>query len=195
MAALTLYFAPGASSMAPHIALNEIGCPFEAEPMSFHAGDLRKPEYLAINAEGAVPTLMIDGRPLTEVAAILYYLARAHPEARLWPAGDVEAESRVVSWMSFVASTLHPARKTGLDAAMGVYAIADRRLGQREWLVGGYSIADIHLFRLFWRFASSLKPARASLPNLFAHHDRMLERPAVRRTLAVEQAVGYELPA
>jgi hypothetical protein len=55
--------------------------------------------------------------------------------------------------------------------------------------------ADIHLFRLFWRFAASLKPDRASLPNLFAHHDRMLKRAAVQRTLEVESAVGYELPA
>ena len=163
--------------------------------MSFHAGDLRKPEYRAINAEGNVPTLLIDGRPLTEVAAILFYLARAYPEARLWPAGDMEAEAHIVSWMSFTASTLHPARKKGLEHAMAVYAIADQRLGGREWLVDDYSIADIHLFRLFWRFAASLKPERESLPNLFAHHDRMLAPPAVQRTLEVEQAVGYELPA
>ena len=192
---LTLYFAPGSSSMAPHIALHEIGCAFEARPMSFHAGDLRKPDYLAINPEGAVPTLLVDGRPLTEVAAILYYLARTYPEARLWPAGDIEAEARIISWMSFIAATIHPARKKGLDHALNIYAIADARLGARDWLVGGYSIADIHLFRLFWRFAGSLKPDRASLPNLFAHHDRMLARPAVRRTLRVEAAIGYELPA
>jgi glutathione S-transferase len=194
-AQLTLFFAPGASSMAPHIALNEIGCPFEARPISFYADDNRKPEYLAINAEGNVPTLLIDGRPLTEVAAILYYLARTYPETGLWPAGDVEAEARVVSWMSFIASTVHPARKKGLEQALGVYVIADQRLGARGWLVGDYSIADIHLFRLFWRFASSLKPERSALPNLFAHHDRMLARPAVRRTLEVESAIGYELPA
>ena len=195
MAELTLYFAPGSSSMAPHIALYEIGCPFEARPMSFHAGDLRQPDYLAINAEGNVPTLLVDGRPLTEVAAILYYLARTYPETRLWPAGDVEAEARVVSWMSFAASAVHPARKIGRDHAMSVYAIADARLGEREWLVGDYSIADIHLFRLFWRLVNSLGADRKALPNLFAHHDRMLARPAVQRTLAAEAAAGYELPA
>jgi glutathione S-transferase len=188
-AALTLYFAPGSSSMAPHIALFEIGCPFQAMPMSFHAGDMRRPAFLAINPEGNVPTLLVDGRPLTEVAAILYYLARAYPDAGLWPVGDIEAEARVVSWMSFAAATIHPARKQGLEHAMVVYAIADARLGSRDWLAG------IHLFRLFWRFANSLKPDRAALPNLFAHHDRMLKRPAVLRTLEVEAAVGYELPA
>src|SRR5580698_6554984 len=104
---LTLYFAPGSSSFAVHIALHEIGVPFEGKPMSFKANDMQKPEYLALNPEGKVPTLLIDGRPLTEVAAILYYLAKRFPEARLMPLGDPEAEARVVSWMSFVASSVH----------------------------------------------------------------------------------------
>src|SRR5438128_2312557 len=69
---LTLYFAPGASSMAVHIALHEIGVPFEARPMSFKDQDMRAPEFLALNPEGKVPVLLIDGRPLTEVAAILF---------------------------------------------------------------------------------------------------------------------------
>ena len=69
---LTLYFAPGASSFAPHIALHEIGVAFEGKPMSFKQNDMRSPEFLAINPEGKVPTLIVDGRPLTEVAAILF---------------------------------------------------------------------------------------------------------------------------
>src|ERR1035437_3130728 len=81
----TLYFAPGSSSMAVHIALHEIGVPFEGRPMSFRQNDLRAPHYLALNPEGKVPTLVIDGRPLTEVAAILYYLAKRFPDAELLP--------------------------------------------------------------------------------------------------------------
>jgi glutathione S-transferase len=54
---LTLYFAPGASSMAVHIALHEIGVPFEGRPMSFRKNDLRSSSYLALNPEGKVPTL------------------------------------------------------------------------------------------------------------------------------------------
>jgi len=77
---LTLYFAPGTSSFAVHIALHEIGVPFEGKPMSFKGNDLRSPAYLALNPEGKVPTLIIDGRPLTEVAAILYYLAKRFPD-------------------------------------------------------------------------------------------------------------------
>src|ERR1700678_1557617 len=87
---LTLYFAPGASSMAVHIALHEIGVAFEGKPMSFRGGDLRSPGYLALNGEGKVPTLVVDGSPLTEVAAILYYLARRFPDAALLPRDDIE---------------------------------------------------------------------------------------------------------
>jgi len=191
---LTLYFTPGASSMAPHIALNEVGAPFESHPISLAKQEHRAPAYLAINPEGKVPTLLIDGRRLTEVAGILFYLAKRYPQANLLPTGDVEAEAQVVSWISFIAATVHPARARGLDYAMTIYGLADQRLGNREWAVGRYSIADIHLFRLYWRFANSLKPKPGSLPNLEAHHDRMMARPAVRRTIETESAIGYDLP-
>jgi len=124
---LTLYFAPGSSSFAVHIALHEIGVPFEGKPLSFK-NDLRSPAYLALNPEGKVPTLIIDGRPLTEVAAILYYLAKRFPDAGLLPRDDIEADAQALSWMSFAASTLHLARKRGLDYASEVWGIADRRL-------------------------------------------------------------------
>lgn len=191
---LTLYFAPGSSSMAVHMALHEVGAEFEAKPMSFRNNDMRAPDFLALNPEGKVPTLLIDGRPLTEVAAILFYLARRFPEAKLLP-NDIEAEARAISWMSFIASTLHPARRRGLGHATTVYGIADRRLGG-SWALGDhYSIADIHLFRLYWRLFNSLKPAAGIFPNLDAHYARMMARPAVQRTIAIEAAIGYELPA
>jgi glutathione S-transferase len=190
---LTLYFAPGASSMAAHIALHEVAVPFEARPISLAKREQRTPGYLAINPEGKVPTLLIDGRPLTEVAGILFYLAKRFPAAGLLP-DDIEGEAQAVSWMSFIASTLHPARARGIDYATQMYGLADRRLGAREWALGRYSIADIHLFRLYWRLANSLKPAPGTFPNLDVHYQRMMARPAVQRTLAAEAAIGYELP-
>jgi glutathione S-transferase len=181
--------------MAPHISLHEIGAPFESRPISLAKKENRTPAYLAINPEGKVPVLLIDGRPLTEVAAILFYLARRFPQAGLLPEGDREAEAQAVSWMSFIAATVHPARRQGIEHARTVYAIADRRLGDREWALGRYSIADIHLFRLYWRFRNSFNPAPGEFPNLSAHYDRMMARPAVQRTCEIEAAIGYELPA
>src|SRR5215472_13091879 len=191
---LTLYFSPGSSSMAVHIALNEIDVDFERRHVSFAKQEQHSPEYLAINPEGKVPTLLIDGRALTEVAGILYYLGRRFPDAGLWPDGGIEAEAQAVSWMSFLAATVHPARRIGLGRWREVFAIADRRLGKPGWIGDRYSIADIHLFRLYWRFATATNPERGSYPNLAAHYDRMMERPAVQRTFEIERRVGYQLP-
>jgi glutathione S-transferase len=191
---LTLYFAPGSSSMAPHIALHEIGAPFDAVPLSFKQRETRTPAYLALNPEGKVPTLLIEGRPLTEVAGILYYLAKRFPEAGLWPEGDVETEAQAISWMSFIAATIHPARRQGVQRCNEVYAVAEQRLGSRDWVLGRYSIADIHLFRLYWRFVNAKYPEAGVFPNLTAHYQRMMARPAVQRTCELEAAIGYELP-
>jgi glutathione S-transferase len=161
--------------------------------MSFR-NDMRAPAFLALNPEGKVPTLLVDGRPLTEVLAILFYLARRFPAAGLLPRENIEAEAQALSWMSFAAATLHPARARGPDHAITVWQIADRRLGS-GWALDDYSIADIHLFRLYWRLANSLKPAAGTFPNLEAHYARMMARAAVQRTIEIESAIGYELPA
>jgi glutathione S-transferase len=197
---LTLYLAPGSSSMAPHIALHEVGVPFEPRLVSLAQKANRAPEYLAVNPEGKVPTLVADGRPLTEVAAILFYLAKRYPDARLLPHDDLALEAEAISWMSFIASTVHPARRQGIEHVREVLGLADARLGSSAWAlgalgaIGAYSIADIHLFRLYWRLRNAFQLAPADFPRLAAHHDRMLERPAVQRTLEIEAKLGYELP-
>lgn len=193
---LTLYFAPGSSSMAPHIALHEIGIPFETHALSLADKQTRTPDFLKVNPAGKVPVLAIDGRPLIEVAGILFYLARRHPEAGLLPTGDVEAEAQVVSWMSYLASAVHPARGQGLDPARAVWTTVDHRLGGRDWVLGNrYSIADIHLFRLYWRVRSFLDLPAGTLPAVEAHYVRMMARPAVIKTIEIESKVaGHSLP-
>jgi len=192
---LTFYFAPGSSSMAVHIALHETGAPFEARPMSFATKDMQKPEFRAINPNGKVPTLLIDGRVLTEVAGCLFYLARTYPDANLLPVDDPEAEAQVVSWMSFIASAIHPARQAGIERAREVWQIADTRLGRNDWAVAGrYSIADIHLFRLYWRTRDALEPKAGGFASIEAHYQRVMARPAVRKTIEIEEKIGYSLP-
>jgi glutathione S-transferase len=192
---LTLYFSPGSSAMATHIALHEVGVPFERKLVSLSDKAQFTPEYRAINPEAKVPALVIDGHVLTEVAGTLYYLAKRYPEARLWPEGGLEDEAQAISWMSFIASTIHPSRRAGDQRWKEAFLLAEERLGGREWTVGGrYSIADIHLFRLYWRFVDALGPMPKQYPGLTAHYDRMMQRPAVRKTIEVESAVGYNLP-
>jgi glutathione S-transferase len=181
--------------MATHIALHEVGAPFERKLVSFAKQEQQRPEYLAVNPEGKVPTLVVDGKPLTEVAATLYYLARRYPEAGLWPRGGLEAEAQAVSWMSFIAATVHPARRAGEARWREVFHLTEHRLDGRDWAVGDhYSIADIHLFRLFWRFVDALHPPASDSPALMRHYDRIMARPAVGKTIEVEAAAGYEFP-
>ena len=188
---LTFYFAPGSSSMAPHIALHEVEAEFESRPVSFARRETREPWFLAINPEGKVPVLVVDGRSVTEVAAILWYLAKRYPEKGLLEVDECAA----ISWMSFLAATVHGARKSGEAAVHGVWTLTEQRLDGAEWALGRYSIVDIHLFRLFWRFSGARGPDRHAFPGLSAHYSRMMAREAVRRTIAAEAAIGYELPA
>jgi glutathione S-transferase len=186
--------APGSSSMAVHIALQEIGTPFEKKLMSFHKQDMKSAAYLALNPDGIVPMMQIDGRPLTQVAGCLFYLAKRYPEAKLLPADDPESEAQAVSWMSFIASGIHPLARFGGEAVANAWAIAERKFGDGEWALGRYSIVDIHLFRLYWRLRNRPNPP-TGLPRLDKLHARMMARPAVQRTIEAEKSIGYELPA
>jgi glutathione S-transferase len=186
---ITFYFSPGSSSMAAHIALNETGASFEARPLTLQKGT-RTPDFLKINPNGKVPTLVIDGTILTEVAGTLFWLARTFPQAGLMPSG-VLGEAEAVSWMSFAASTLHPAVGQGPERVAEVWRIAEQKLAGREWCVGGkYSIADIHLFRLYWRFRDWFGLKADDHPSVQALHDRMLQRPAVRKTIEDEAKIA-----
>ena len=191
-AMLTLYFTPGASSMAPHLALYEICAPFDARPVSLVKRENRSTEFLALNPAGTVPVLLIDGRPLSEVAAILFYLAKRFPAAGLLPESDLEGEAHAIEWMSFIASSIHPSRRLGATEARAVWDIAEQRLGGCDWAMGRYSIVDIHLFRLFWRFHGALELRPGELVGLQAHYERMRARPAVQQVLAAEAAIGYD---
>ena len=191
---ITFYFSPGSSSMATHIALHETGAPFEARPLALQKGT-RTPDFLKINPNGKVPALVIDGKVLTEVAATLFYLARAFPQAGLMPAG-VLGEAEAISWMSFDASTLHPAVAQGPERVAETWRIAEQKLGGRQWCVGDkYSIADIHLFRLYWRFKDRFGLKAAEHPSVHSLYERMMERPAVKKTIEIEAKVPSSLPA
>ena len=188
---LKLYFSPSSSSLATHIALIEVGAAHELVPRLINKQETRTPEHLTLNPDGKVPVLVTDsGRVLTEVAATLYYIARKYPAARLWPEGVLEDEAEVISWMSFAASTMHGSRARGPEHVANAFAVADRKLGDRQWAVGRYSVADIHLFRVYWRFRPGMDAAPGTYKALEVHHERMLARPAVQKALAIEKSFG-----
>src|SRR3981081_3299128 len=103
---LTLYFSPGACSMAAHIVLEESGEKYQSEQVHFADAEQRSEAYLKINPQGRVPALVLDdGEPLAENTAILPYLGKRF---KLWP-GEQVAEARALSLIGFFAASVHPA--------------------------------------------------------------------------------------
>jgi glutathione S-transferase len=102
----TLYYAPGTASMVVHLALLEIGVPYKLELVDFEHGTQRTPEYLQLNPQGVVPTLVYEGRAHVESAAILLMLADRHPEARLAPLPGTPLRDEWYQWVVNLSNSL-----------------------------------------------------------------------------------------
>jgi glutathione S-transferase len=207
--ALTLYYAPGACSLAPHVALEETGAPFELLRLNLAEGDQRRAGYLAINPKGRVPTLVTEAGPITEVIAILTYLDRRFPEADLLPREDPQSAARAYEIMSWLASTVHvafaqitrperyvdePAAAAGLAApgrarflkALSVLEGLAAHPG--DWILGErFSAVDAYVL-VIRRWAERVNADFEALPAFKAKTDRTLERASVQRALAREAA-------
>ncbi|NYH27846.1 glutathione S-transferase family protein [Paraburkholderia bryophila] len=133
-----LYYSPGAASMAVHWMLIELGVAFEAHLVDIDSGKQREPDYLRLNPSGRVPTLVVDGVPRHESAALLMLLAERHPEAGFAPAPGSAERAEWLETMIFLANTVLPAMRDWFYAdvdgeaagADAVRALADRRLAQ-----------------------------------------------------------------
>jgi glutathione S-transferase len=199
---LTLFYAPGACSMAAHIALEESGDKYEPKRMDLAKGEQKTPDYLKIHPLGRVPALKLDdGSPLSENTAILPFLGKRFG---LWPADPVK-EGKALSLIGFFASTVHPAhahitrpeRYTDDKAAhpaiqaMGKKTFhdylkqIDGMYAGREWLSDQYSVLDPYAF-VFYTWGVKRELPVSELKNYSALKDRMLERPAVQRVVADE---------
>ncbi len=113
----TLYYSPGAASMAVHWMLIELGVPFEARKVDIDAGEQRLPDYLRINPTGRVPTLVIDGTARAESAALLMLLAERHPEREFAPPSGTPARAEWLESMIYLANTVLPAMRDWFYAA------------------------------------------------------------------------------
>jgi glutathione S-transferase len=92
--------------MVVHLALLEIGAPYELRLIDVAAGAQRDPAYLELNPHGTVPTLLVDGKPLTESSALLMILAERHPGARLAPAPGTAERDAWYQWVVYLSNTL-----------------------------------------------------------------------------------------
>jgi glutathione S-transferase len=202
---LTLYYSPGLCSMAPHIVLHEFGQPFEARPISLRKGEHKAADYLRINPKGKVPVLIADGQPLTEIAAILPYLAKRFPASGLWPFDSLASEAHACSVHAWLASGVQPnfarlfrpngycdgpgseesVRRLAVASNAANFALIEAMLAGKGWALDLYSTVDAHLF-VYFRWAIVMKLDVAPFPRYAAHYERMLERAAVRKMLEVE---------
>jgi glutathione S-transferase len=95
--------------MPVHLALLEIGVPYELRRLDLDQREHKDPEYLKMNPNGLVPTLIVDGKPLYETAALLMLLAERHPEAKLAPLPGTHERGEYLQWMTHFTNTVQPA--------------------------------------------------------------------------------------
>lgn len=203
---MKFYMTPGSCSTGIHILLEELELLFEVYIVNLMAGDQRKPEYLALNPRGSVPTLVCDdGTPLTSFQDIAWWLARSYPKGGLLPE-SIEDEARVNEVMDYVVNTIHgqgytrifttanysndefmhgAIQESGREIVSKGLALMNEALEGKDYVVGSFGIADAALFYVeFWADKIKLELP----PNCLSHYRRMLQRPAVRQVLAEE---GY----
>jgi glutathione S-transferase len=200
---LTLYYAPGACSMASHIALEESGEKYEPRKVDLAGGEQRTEAYLKMNPLGRVPVLGLDdGTPLTENTAILPYLGKRFG---LWPS-EALPEAKALSLIGFFAASVHPAhahvgrperytadasaypgiKARGLETFHGYLKQIDGMLAGREWFSDRYSVLDPYGF-VFYIWGIRRELPVAELKSYTAFKDRMVKRAAVQRVVADEK--------
>ncbi len=104
----TLYYSPGAASMLVHWLLLELGQLHELRLVDTGKGEQKTPQYLALNPNGVVPTLLIDNAPMFEAAAIAMHLVDKHAEAGLAPEPGSDARRAYTQWMFHLANAVQP---------------------------------------------------------------------------------------
>jgi glutathione S-transferase len=170
---LTLFYSPGACSMASHIGLEESGAAFELKPVALAKGEQQTPDYLKVNPRGKVPALRLeDGSVLTENTAILSYLGLRFPEKGLLPKEN-DARARCISMMAWLSNSVHPAfthifRPERFSADPGAHP-SIKEMGKKT----------------FWAALQEIDGIVAGS----AWKNRMIERPAVRKVLEREQNI------
>jgi glutathione S-transferase len=196
----TLYYSPGAASLVVHWLLIEIGAKHELRKLDLAAGEHKRPDYLAINPAGVVPTLLVHSDPVTETAAIVLHLADAHPSVALAPAPGSIERGRYYQWILHLANTLHPAFRIWFypheaagaecaDAAKDqararIEACWDRleaHLHKRgPYLLGVSATAADFLLTMFMRWSRNMPRPATEWPQLAALAQRMKARPSFR---------------
>jgi glutathione S-transferase len=163
---IVFYYAPWSSASPVASALAELGVPHEAVKFDLAKGDQKKPDFLALNPNGKVPTLVVDGAPMFEAVAIMTWLGEKFGvQKKLWPRAGTPEHLQALSWSAWsyvsyagalgllAAATSERVSKDMHNAAQAAYAhtllkgmldVLDARLAKQGHILGAdYSLADL----------------------------------------------------
>jgi glutathione S-transferase len=201
---MKLYFAPGACSLSPHIALREAGLPFDLDQVDLANKQTKSgADYRTINPKGYVPALQLeDGDVLTEAAMIVQYIADKKPEAKLAPPAGARDRYLLQEWLNFIATELHKGLGTLFkpnvpeawqqvvkDTIAARFDFLTKRLQGKPYVMGErFTVADGYLFTIL-NWTNFLKIDLGKWPALKAYQERIAARPAVRAALKAEGLV------
>jgi glutathione S-transferase len=198
---MKLYFAPGACSLSPHIALLEGGLTADYEQVDLKAKTLKSGgDFREVNPKGSVPVLKTDeGDVLTEGPAIVQYIADLAPGSELAPKAGSKERYKLMEWLNFISTELHKTfsplfRPNTPDAYKEItkenlaakFAYVDQRLAKTQYLMGDhFTVADGYLFVIL-RWAQSMKLDMSKFANLKTYFERVSARPKVQEALKAE---------
>ena len=196
----TLYYAPGAASLAVHWMLIELGVPHDIRRVDLAGGQHKDPEYLRLNPNGLVPTLLVNGHPMYESAALLLLLAERHPEAGLGPPPGSVERMAYLQWMLHFSNTVQatfrgwfhaeetagggiaPAIKDfaqkGIEAAWD--RVASRLAAWGGYIAGGEPSAVDFLGTMLMRWSRNMPKPATEWPAIRDYVARMKARPSFR---------------
>ncbi len=196
--AIVLYGSPSTASLVVHWLLIELALPHQLIQLDFARCEQKSADYLRLNPQGRVPTLVIDGQVLTEAVAIAMHLADRHPEAGLAPAPATPTRGDYYRWLLFCANTLQPAYRAWFypaepageahveaakaQARAAIESAWDQVAAQLEangpYLLGEQrSVADFVLTMLM-RWSRNMPRPTDTWPALHAHAQRMKALPS-----------------
>jgi glutathione S-transferase len=202
---MKLFYAPGSSSLLPHIVLYEAGSPFSAVKVDEHTKEIEGGgDYRKINPLGYLPTLVLDnGTLLIEGPAIVQYIADQVPSKNLAPPYGTIERTKLQSWLNFCSSEMHkggfsPLFYEGMpDEGKEIFrrrltarfTYLDQHLAKHDYLMGkDYTVADTHLF-VISNWASQVAFDLTPYPNVISYRKRVAQRPAVRAAMIAEGLV------
>ncbi|WP_426749715.1 glutathione S-transferase family protein [Myxococcus sp. Y35] len=207
---MKLYYFQQSRATRVRWMLEELGIPYELEPVDMLKGGHKQPAYLKVHPLGALPAIEDEGGPLFESAAIIMHLADTSPEKRLAPPVGTHERGEYYQWILFAMTEMEPPiiaiaqhtlflpeaeRSAGTVARASkrfkaVAAVLEERLKGRDFILGNtFSAADVVLGGVLY-FAKRMEQLGDDTPVLKSYSSRLLERPAAKKGYGEQAAPG-----